>query len=132
MIVLTQVIRNFRKLHAGDRFCLTIRDATSSSVIIDEEITSDRVIDYIASFRFALDDGTCPGFHLTGIFANSNELPVEIQNAVLYSDLPDDKRKRFLETIGTRPYTGDRATWNWKDWLFGKKKDQSKDAEHRS
>ena len=132
MIVLTQVIRTTRVLCSGDRFQLCIRDALNSSVIIDEQVTSKRVIDYVASFRFALDDGTCPGFHLTGIFANYAQLPIEIQNAVLYSDLPDNKRKRFLETIGTRPYTGDRATWNWKDWLFGEKKDQSKDAEHRS
>jgi len=27
-----------------------------------EEITSDRVIDFIASFRFAMEDGKCLGF----------------------------------------------------------------------
>lgn len=121
MIVLTQVIRNYRVLSAGDRFQLTIRDATSSSVIIDEEITSDRVIDYVASFRFAFEDGTCPGFHLTAIFAHSASLPIEIQNAVLYSDLPDDKRKRFLDTIGTRPYVAP-APGRWRELFFGRKK----------
>jgi len=63
----------------GDTFNFTVKDSLGCEVVIREEITSRKLIDFIASFRFALADGTCPGFHLTGIFGCKSELPDEIK-----------------------------------------------------
>lgn len=101
MIVITSLNREQRHLLPGDRFNLEVSDATGGKVLISETITEAKVIDFIASFRFALEDGRCPGFHLTGIFANSNELPQEIANAKMLADLTPEQLQNFLATIGT-------------------------------
>lgn len=100
MIVITSLNRNYRLLFPGDHFTMTVRDSLGCRVAIDEIVTVSRTINYIASFRFALEDGTCPGFHLTGVFANAAELPIELQNAVMFEDLPDDKKLRFAQSCG--------------------------------
>lgn len=102
MIVITSLNTTPRYLMAGDRFCLTVHDALGSKVVVEEEITVAKTIDYVASFRFALDDGTCPGFHLTGVFANKAELPRELAEAKLLEDLTDEQYQRFVASVGTK------------------------------
>ncbi len=74
MIIITKLLDTVRRVYPGDSFNLTISDDLGCQILISEEITVAKTIDFIASFRFALEDGTCPGFHLTGIFANKDEL----------------------------------------------------------
>lgn len=100
MIVITSLDTTERKLMPGDLFKLNIRDATGHHVAICEEITEYKTINYIASYRFALEDGTCTGFHLCGIFANKDALPVEIIQAVRLEDLTTEQRENFNRTSG--------------------------------
>ena len=100
MIVITSLSPSVFHLHSGDRFTLNVQDELGGEILINEEIKVDRVIDFIASYRFALGDGTVTGFHLAGIFANKKELPQEIQNAVMFNDLAPAKQKRFVESCG--------------------------------
>jgi len=102
MIVITSLNRTPRQISPGDIFNLVITDKLGSEVVIKETVTVAKTLDFVASFRFALEDGTCPGFHLTGIFANSAELPAEIQNAVMIDDLPADKYQRFVSSCGIK------------------------------
>lgn len=102
MIVITSLNTTPRKVEPGDRFRLCVRDQTNCEIVIDEEITVARTIDFIASFRFALEDGTCSGFHLTGIFANRATLPIELQNARMFTELPPEQRERFIASCGTK------------------------------
>lgn len=102
MIVITKLSRIERYVCPGDEFHLTITDDMGCDVIIREEITVKKVIDFIASFRFAMEDGTCPGFHLTGIFANSKELPEEMQTAKMLEDLTKDQYKNFVDSVGIK------------------------------
>ncbi len=100
MIVITHLDEREFYVYRGDRFQLTISDTMNSTVCIDEEITGKRKINFMASFRFALEDGNCAGFHLAGIFANSKELPEEIKNAVLFKDLTKQQKENFLSSVG--------------------------------
>ena len=102
MIVITSLSRTKMYAEPGDTFRMTVADNLGFECIINEEVTVERVIDYVASFRFALEDGTCPGFHLTGIFANSKELPEEIRNAVMFEDLSQDQKERFAASVGVK------------------------------
>jgi len=102
MIVITHLNRTARHVLPGDCFNLIVSDKFGCEVVIREEITVAKTLDYMATFRFALEDGTCPGFHLTGIFANSAELPAEIQSAVMIDDLPPDKYQRFVSSCGIK------------------------------
>lgn len=109
MIVITSICRTPRVVEPGDRFRLSVRDDQGEIICIEEEITENKVIDFVASYRFALDDGTCLGFHLSGFFGNSAELPLEIQQAVRVDDLTPAQRERFLATVGTRCATKEAA-----------------------
>lgn len=102
MIVITSLNPNPRYVEPGDKFCLVINDALGCKVMVEEEITVRKVIDFIASFRFALEDGTCPGFHLTGVFANKAELPKELQEAVMLDDLTPEQRHNFERSVGIK------------------------------
>ena len=99
MIVITELKDKVIHVLPGDSFNMVIQDETGSEVIISEQITVEKTIDFIASFRFALEDGTVPGFHLMGVFACKSELPVELQNAVMLADLQEDKRRRFIDSF---------------------------------
>jgi len=70
-------------------------------VLIQEKITVSKTIDFIASYRFALEDGTCPGFHLCGIFGNQTELPEEFKEAKLLEDLTKEQYRNFARSVGT-------------------------------
>lgn len=112
MIVITRLVETPRHLLPGDEFRLTVKDALGSTVVITETITVAKVIDFIASFRFALEDGTCPGFHLTGVFANKAELPQELRNAKMFDDLTPEQRRNFERSVGVilpppQPFSGD-------------------------
>lgn len=100
MIVITEKVEKKFYVRPGDSFCLTVGDDFGCKVVIEEEITVAKVIDFAASFRFALEDGTCPGFHLMGILASNDSLPEEIKNAVMFEDLPKEKKKRFADSCG--------------------------------
>lgn len=100
MIVITRLIERQRYVLPGDLFNLTITDGMNCEVVISEEITTSKVIDFIASFRFALEDGTCPGFHLMGVFACKNELPKELQEAVLFENLTRKQQENFAKSVG--------------------------------
>lgn len=89
----------------GDKFKLTIInniigiEAPVGEVVIEEVITKHMVIDFVASFRFALEDGTCDGNHLAGIFANSRELPKEIKAGVMIDDLTPEQFENFKKSV---------------------------------
>ena len=100
MIVLTEVRRKVFCVSTGDSFNLSVRGGDKKETIITEEITVTKVIDFIASFRFAMEDGKCLGFHLSGFFGNSTELPKEIQEAKRFEDLTEMQRKYFTESVG--------------------------------
>lgn len=100
MIVITRLIETPKFLVPNDEFCLRVSDVTGCEVVITERVTVTKVIDFIASFRFALEDGTCPGFHLTGVFANKAELPKELREAVLIEDLSPEQYANFVRTVG--------------------------------
>ena len=101
MIVLTSVNLQSKYVCKGDTFRLTVDDAMGSQVMIEETITEDKEINFIASYRFALEDGRCPGFHLCGIFGNQDELPEEIRNAKMLDDLTPEQLGNFIRTVGT-------------------------------
>ena len=105
MIVFTSIATAARSVAPGDEFALTITDGMGCSVLVTEKITEYKVIDFIASFRFALPDGTCPGFHLMGVFAVKSELPDELANGIRVEDLTEAQRKRFMATCGTTTAT---------------------------
>jgi len=100
MIVITSLNNKSTWLEPGDEFHLRIRDGLGCEVSIYETITVAKVINFIASFRFALDDGTCPGFHLTGVFANRDELPKELKEAKLLEDLTPEQYRNFVRSVG--------------------------------
>lgn len=102
MIVITKLNETPRRLFPGDRFCLTVCDLTGFSVVIEEEITVEKVIDFIASFRFTLEDGTCPGFHLMGVFACKSDLPQELRDATHINDLTPEQLDNFTSSIGVK------------------------------
>lgn len=116
MIVITQKSDAGFYVEPGDVFHLTVSDdsddfgvltvgkggAVHGRILITEEITVSKFIDFIAAYRFALEDGTCPGFHLTGIFGNSAELPQEIKEAKLFEELTPNQQKRFAKSIGVK------------------------------
>ena len=102
MIVITNLDNTPREVYPGDQFNLSVTDQTGTTVIIKGEITVTKIIDFIATFRFALEDGTVPGFHLMGVFACQNELPIEFQNAVMLGDLTDTQHENFIASIGTK------------------------------
>lgn len=102
MIVITSLSEISRHVCQGDTFNLTIHDGMHHEVIIKEEITVTKEINFIASYRFALEDGTCPGFHLCGIFGNSKELPKEIREAKMFDDLTRKQQKKFVKSVGIK------------------------------
>lgn len=101
MIVITYVDRLPRIVLPGDSFRLTISDAFESKVIIEEEIIVNKTIDFIASYRFAREDGSCEGFHLSGIFGIYNELPQEMKNAKYFEQLTPIQQINFRSSVGT-------------------------------
>jgi hypothetical protein len=102
MIVITSLSTIPRRVRPGDEFHLTIKDWFDCEAVISEKITVDKVIDFIASFRFALEDGTCPGFHLIGVFASKSELPEELKNAVMLNDLTKKQYANFAKSVGAK------------------------------
>jgi hypothetical protein len=102
MIVITHKNETVRCVMSGDTFNLSIDDQMGCHVIIREEIKVNKVIDFIASFRFALDDGTCPGFHLMGVFACKSELPEELKKAVMLEDLTPKQYENFVKSVGVK------------------------------
>jgi len=100
MIVITKLVDTPRCVVAGDEFHLSITDGLNCSVVINEKITVNKVIDFVASFRFALEDGTCPGFHLMGVFACKKELPKELQEGILFENLTRKQQERFCRSVG--------------------------------
>ncbi len=103
MIVLTSVNES-RVIYTvpGDEFRMTVKDMMGSEVLIREEIITYRRIDYIASYRFCLEDGTCPGFHLCGIFGSKAELPKEMKQAVRIEDLTEEQHANLVKSVGVK------------------------------
>jgi len=102
MIVITSLNTTSRWVCPGDEFRLTITDGLDCEVMINETITVEKEINFIASFRFALEDGTCPGFHLTGVFANKDELPKELREAKLLEELTKEQYRNFKKSVGIK------------------------------
>ena len=100
MIVITSLSEVDWYVLPGDEFCLTVTDEFGHHLIISEMITVSKVINYVASYRFALEDGSCPYFHLSGIFANKNALPREMKEAVLLENLTPEQRSNFVASVG--------------------------------
>lgn len=121
MIVLTYVKKDTSRIvQPGDEFHLTISDAFNTEVVIREQITKHKVIDFIATYCFTLEDGTVPGFHLAGIFGNQGELPEEIKNAIPVYDLPEEKLKNFITTCGKRLINNSGHTIEYDDMFTEK------------
>ena len=102
MIVITKLYENSFCVSPGDTFNLTITDNLNCKVLITEEIIEEKIINFVATFRFALDDGDCAGFHLAGIFANKDELPKEIQQAIMFEDLSISQQRKFASSVGIK------------------------------
>ena len=100
MIVITSLSTNTKCCNVGDEFQLIIKDGFNCTVVLHEIITVSKVIDYIASFRFARSDGNCQGFHLMGVFACRSELPDEFKNAVMFGDLTKEQADNFIKSVG--------------------------------
>ena len=100
MIVITSLNDTPKNVMAGDEFNLIVTDDFNSEVVIRERITVTRTIDFIASYRFTLDDGTCPGFHLAAIFGNKKDLPQEIKDAKAVMDLSQEQYDNFVKSVG--------------------------------
>ena len=122
MIVITSLVDRAREVLPGDEFRLTIRDNTGTEVLISEMIKVAKTIDFIASYRFALEDGTCPGFHLCGIFGNKKELPEEFKTAKQLHELSKKQLGNFKRSVGVAIKDGkannveDGESW----WFFNK------------
>lgn len=97
MIVITALNTLPKLVFQGETFEALITDATGHQFIISESIQHKRVIDYVAVFRFALNDGTC--FNLSSICTNREELPPEFADAVLFDDLDMARQDKFRQTI---------------------------------
>lgn len=102
MIVLTAINCNPKHVMDGDEFRMLVTDSTGCEVMVTEQITVTKTIDFVAAFRFALEDGTCPGFHLTGIFGCIQELPKEILRGKLLEELTDEQAQRFAQSCGVK------------------------------
>lgn len=102
MIVITSLNQNPIYVCAGDTFQLTITDDMDCQVVISENITTQKTINFTASYRFALEDGTCPGFHLSGVFANKDELPKELADAKMLDQLTETQYENFARTVGIK------------------------------
>ncbi len=102
MIVITSLNTKPLYVRAGDTFNLIVRDGLGCEVVITEEITQDKIVDFVASFRFALEDGTCPGFHLTGVFACQAELPKELAEAKQLHELTPEQLAQFVRSVHTK------------------------------
>jgi hypothetical protein len=102
MIVITCLKLEEHRLKPGDIFSVSIADSLGQSWEIEEEITREQTIDYMASFRFACENGACLGFHLMGVFANSKCLPDEFKEAVMFDDLSEEQKRNFRQSIGIK------------------------------
>ncbi len=102
MIVITSLSEWVKHVLPGETFRLTVKDMLGCEVIIEEEITVSKKIDFIASYRFCLEDGTCPGFHLCGIFGNKAELPKEMIRAVRIEDLTKEQHENLVKSVGVK------------------------------
>lgn len=102
MIILTYKFDKPFHVHPGDTFRITITDNFKCEVVIQEEIITERIIDFVASFRYADNDGFCSTFNLCGIFAESRNLPVEFRDVVLYHDLPAHIKENFIRSCNTK------------------------------
>lgn len=104
MLVLTNVEEKSYSLRPGDTFQITMEQGTSKEVVLSEEITKQTTINFLALFRFALDDGTCQGRHTGAFMGNKCELPEEIRNAKLFSELTQQQQQNFHESSGVTIY----------------------------
>lgn len=102
MIVITSLSERSRFVCEGDEFRVTMTDNMGCEVVIREIITVSKTIDFIATYRFALEDGTCPGFHLCGIFASKKELPKEIEEATMLDALTPAQYENFASSVGIK------------------------------
>lgn len=101
MIVLTAVRTDLEKhLDEGDIFNMIMRDQTGSEVILTETLKGPQIINYVATYRFADEDGTVRQFHLSGIFGDRDNLPRDIADAVRYDNLEPAVQRRFFDTCG--------------------------------
>lgn len=100
MIIITSIMEKEFYLCSDDTFNLTISDALGSTVVISETIKVTKTINFIASYRFALKSGRCPGFHLCGVFGNKKELPEEMQKAKFLEDLTSKQYENFIKSVG--------------------------------
>jgi hypothetical protein len=96
LIILITVKECDYTIYPGDTFSLTIND----DIIVSETFTEKRVINYVATFVFAKENGSVLSSNACGIFGNKNDLPEEIKNAVYWEDLPIDKRNNFISSAG--------------------------------
>lgn len=103
MIVLISVCEREYWAEEGDVFRLTVTRHLHEDVIIEEEIVGEpRPINFIASFIFALDDGTCPSYHLCGFFGDKDNLPEEIGNAKNFTELTETQQNNFIKSVGIK------------------------------
>lgn len=97
MIVITSKCERTHHVLPGDEFQLTVGE----DLVIHEVIKEHMILDFIVSFRFAAEDGTCYPSQLSGFFGSSKQLPPEMQAAVHMDDLEPEKYKRFMQSLET-------------------------------
>jgi hypothetical protein len=98
LIVITYFEKLDYTLSPGDTFNLTIRNPKGTETVISEPITSHRKINFACTYRFCKDNGEMDGFHLSGMFGNTEEMPEALRNAKSVEDLTESQRINFLRT----------------------------------
>lgn len=117
MIVITKVDRQSRTLLPGDKVQVTWErhmfppehphPDVLTEEILSQDITVTTTIDCVMMFQFADDSGRVLGFHMSAFIGRQDELPLELQNGVMFQDLSHDQKRNFLETCGMRGFAED-------------------------
>lgn len=103
MIVITAVTLQEFHVCPGDTFTLSVSNyPNGEKIVITEKITKTSHIDYMCSYQFCNEDGSCNSFNLNGFFGQKDNLPIEIQNAKYINDLTKSQKEKFLATSNTQ------------------------------
>jgi hypothetical protein len=98
IVITTECLDKSFHILPGD----SVRLSVKGECVVEEVFAHKCFVDYMAGFRFALDDGTCVGDHVCGIFADKSRLPEEVRSAKRIQDLTTEQYRNFMRTVGTR------------------------------
>jgi hypothetical protein len=100
MIVITSINHRRVFMAAGDSFCLVVDDGFGMEVLIRETVRVPMNLDFCAAYIFVLEDGSCPCFHVSGIFGLWDNMPDEFKNAKRLEDLSEAQYARLKQSAG--------------------------------